>query len=50
MKKNYILPSTTAVSFHTEYICQTNVTSVQGDSGLHYGGSGSGSGSPIDPV
>lgn len=50
MKKNYILPSTTAVAFRTDYICQTIVNSVQGDSGLQYGGSGSTGGSPIDPV
>jgi len=50
MKKNYIIPSTTAVSFCTNYICQTAVNSVQGGSGLQYGGSGSNGGSPIDPM
>ena len=49
MKKNYIIPNSTAVEVRTELICQVNVGSVQGNSDLHLGGGG-GAASPIDPV
>lgn len=36
MKKQYIIPSTTSVSFNTASICQGAVGSVQGNLGLKF--------------
>ena len=49
MKRNYIIPSSTAVEVRTELICQVNVGSVQGNSDMHLGGGG-GNVSPIEPI
>ena len=49
MKKNYIIPSTSSFAFHTDLICQTGVTSIQGNFDVNLGG-GANSGSSIDPM
>lgn len=36
MKKQYIIPSITSVSFKTASICAPAVGSVQGNVGLHF--------------
>ena len=36
MKKQYIIPSTASVLFHTASICQGVVGSVQGNLGLQF--------------
>lgn len=36
MKKQYIIPSSTSVSFESGYVCQARVGSVQGNVGLKF--------------
>ena len=51
MKRNYIIPSTSSFAFRTDCICQTGVTSVQGNLNVNLGGGADpGSTTPIDPM
>jgi len=45
MKKNYILPSTTAVAFQAGFIC--NAASPAADSGVNIGGGTLGGGTEV---
>ena len=51
MKRSYIIPSTSCFAFRTDLICQTGVTSLQGNFDVNLGGGADpGSTIPIDPM